>query len=158
MQEIQSILDHFTESFHSLIISSMTKEGTPYVSYAPFVTYDDTYYILISQMAKHYHNLVEHHHASIMFIEDESKAQSIFFRKRLSYEVIAHLEEKDEQVVEAMKQRHGHMVDQLLTLDFRIMRMEIKKGLLVLGAGRAYVVDDQGHIVDQAGRGQGHQR
>lgn len=158
MHENQHVLDHFSEGFQSVSIASLTHEGTPYISYAPFVKHNHHYYIIISQMAKHYHNLKEHPEASIMFLEDESKAQSIFFRKRLSYEVNVIFEDASPEVIEALKQRHGHMIDQLLTLDFVILKLQIKKGLLVLGAGRAYVIDDQEHIVDQAGRGQGHQR
>ncbi len=158
MQELTQILEHFTEGFQSLTIASLTHEKTPYISYAPFVKYENEYYIIISQMAKHYHNLKENDDASIMFLEDESKAQSIFFRKRLSYEVNVIFGEVSSEVIEAFKQRHGHMIDQLLTLDFVIVKMKIKKGLLVLGAGRAYVVNENEQIVDQAGRGQGHQR
>ncbi|HOI84932.1 MAG TPA: pyridoxamine 5'-phosphate oxidase family protein [Acholeplasmataceae bacterium] len=158
MQEIQNILDHFTEGFKSVSIASLTQEGTPYISYAPFVKYENNYYIIISKMAKHYHNLRENPDASIMLIEDEHQASSIFFRKRLSYEVVARFEESTPKVIEAFKERHGHMIDQLLTLDFFIVNLKVKKGLLVLGPGKAFMVDDCEHIIDQAGRGQGHQK
>jgi len=158
MQELNQTLEHFSDGFQSVTIASLTHEKTPYISYAPFVKYENEYYIIISQMAKHYHNLKENEDASIIFLEDESKAQSIFFRKRLSYEVNVIFEDVNPEVIEAFKRRHGHMIDQLLTLDFVIVKMKIKKGLLVLGAGRAYVVDEHEQIVDQAGRGQGHQR
>jgi putative heme iron utilization protein len=158
MQELEHISKHFSDGFLSVSIASLTPEGTPYISYAPFVKFENHYYIIISQMAKHYHNLKEHQDASIMFLEDESKAQSIFFRKRLSYEVDAVFEDTNIEVIEAFKQRHGHMIDQLLTLDFVIVRLKIKKGLLVLGAGRAYVINSDEKIIDQAGRGQGHQK
>jgi hypothetical protein len=158
MNDVQHVLNHFTEQFKSLCISSLTHEGTPYISYAPFVKHGNNYYIIISKMARHYHNLSENADASIMMIEDESQSSSIFFRKRLSYEVIADFNPVDPSIVDAMKNRHGHMIDQLMTLDFVIVKMKIKRGLLVLGAGKAYVIDEQEMIIDQAGRGQSHQK
>lgn len=158
MQDIQHILDHFTDEFKSVSIASLTQEGTPYISYAPFVKHNNNYYIIISKMAKHYHNLLENPDASIMLIEDESIASSIFFRKRLSYEVTAQFEAVNPSVVDALRNRHGHMIDQLLTLDFFIVKMIIKKGLLILGPGKAFMVDHEEHILDQAGRGQAHQK
>jgi hypothetical protein len=38
------------------------------------------------------------------------------------------------------------------------VNLKVKKGLLVLGPGKAFMVDDCEHIIDQAGRGQGHQK
>ena len=84
-KDIQLELDQFTNQFKSLMIASLTKDHMPYTSYAPFIKYEQSYYFIISKIAKHYENLMHHSKASIMFIEDESNASHIFFRKRLSY-------------------------------------------------------------------------
>jgi len=56
----------------SIILATVDAEGTPNSSYAPFVQVENTFYIIVSFMAKHTKNLSEGRKTSIMFIEDES--------------------------------------------------------------------------------------
>lgn len=82
---------------------------------------------------------------SIMFLEDESSASSIFARKRASFRVKAIFEDefrdelfdkfkakfKDEPVLEMIKNM----------LDFHIIKLEVMSGKFVKGFGMAYSTD-----------------
>lgn len=152
------LLQAFTETFQSLMIASKTSEGQPYASYAPCVKFKNTYYFIISKVAKHYENLMVNPHLQIMFLEDESKAKHIFFRKRLSYDVNTSLTE-DEDVKKAFITFFGDFAKQLFTMDFVMVKCHIQKGRFVFGPGKAFVVDDQQIIVSQitGNHGKGHQ-
>ena len=42
----------------TLMLSTLTKENTPAISYAPYIMRANDIYIYISQTAEHYHNLI----------------------------------------------------------------------------------------------------
>lgn len=50
----------------SVILATVDAEGNPNSSYAPFVQVDQTFYILVSFMAKHTKNLADGRKTSIM--------------------------------------------------------------------------------------------
>src|SRR5690554_4338498 len=119
-KDIQLELDQFTDQFKSLMIASLTKDLMPYTSYAPFIKYEQSYYFIISKIAKHYENLMHHSKASIMFIEDESNASHIFFRKRLSYLIDTSIIESNRNVKQTFIDVFGHFINQLFSMDFVI--------------------------------------
>ena len=77
-------LNEFLEPLKSLTISSLDDKGHPFSSYAPFVKYNNKYYVYLSLMAKHSSNLTENKIASIFFCEDEQDCKNIFAKKRVS--------------------------------------------------------------------------
>ncbi len=153
---VQESLQVFTKPFQSLVISSITDQGEPYASYAPFVKVDDDYYFLISKIAKHYDNMLNHPQIAIFFLEDEAATQNIFFRKRLSYHVKT-MFTQDPDVKAAFITKFGDFVKQLFAMDFFMVKCEINHGLFVIGPGQAYEVDAQQQIIKQmtgkAGKG-----
>lgn len=74
-------LIEFLDSFKSIIINSLDENKNPFSSYAPFVKYENAYYVYLSGMAKHSQNLKQNPKASIFFCEDESSCENIFARK-----------------------------------------------------------------------------
>ncbi len=158
LDAIQASLNTFTKTFQSLVISSITKDGKPYASYAPFVHVDGTYYILISKIAKHYQNILNHPQISILFIEDESKAEHIFFRKRLSYVINTQFEEK-EVIKEAFIHRFGDFVKRLFLMDFVMIKCHIVNGHYIIGPGQAYMIDQHQQVLTtmKGANGKGHQ-
>lgn len=154
--KIQEELDVFPQGFKSLMISSKTKDGEPFSSYAPFVKVDDTFYFIISKMASHYQNIINYPVISILFLEDEAASKHIFFRKRLSYLVETSITNKKE-VKDAMFEKFGEFVHMLFKMDFVIVSCKIKKGSFVIGAGKAYVIDEHQKVLKQmTGNNKGH--
>lgn len=134
----------------SLQMASLTSEGLPYASYAPFVNHNGYFYIYISELAKHTQNLIEDKRISILIVEDESKCSQIFARKRLSGEgdvvEVERTEESYVEIVEVFTERFGNIMNVLGNLsDFRLFRIEINAGGFVMGFGKAYTFS-QGNI------------
>jgi putative heme iron utilization protein len=77
----------FIRSLATLHISSINDDGTPHSSYAPFIENEKKFYICISSMAKHTHNVLRDKITSIMMLEDESKSSNLFARKRVTFDV-----------------------------------------------------------------------
>ena len=90
-------------------------------------------------------------------IEDEIKAQSIFFRKRLSYKAKAYLVETDESLIDAFKDRLGSMVDTLFKMDFVILKIELIEGKYNIGPGQAYHISKEEKITSLLKLSKGHQ-
>ncbi|TZF99493.1 pyridoxamine 5'-phosphate oxidase (plasmid) [Chryseobacterium panacisoli] len=137
----------------SIILATVDAEGNPNSSYAPFVQVDQTFYILVSFMAKHTKNLADGRKTSIMFIEDESATKQIYARERLTIEAAVSQIERDSEVwntvVAQLKETHGKVVDVISEMgDFILIALQPVKGSYVNGFGSAYFVDANLEIVE----------
>lgn len=137
----------------SMILATVDAEGNPNSSYAPFVQIDQTFYILVSFMAKHTKNLADGRKTSIMFIEDESATKQIYARERLTIEAAASQIERDSEVwntvVTQLKEAQGKVVDVISEMgDFILIALQPVKGSYVNGFGSAYFVDANLEIVE----------
>lgn len=143
----------------SLMISSLSKDNQPEISYAPFVMKDKEIYIYISKAANHYYNLIDNKNCSVMAIEDESACKTIFARQRVSFNCEASILKKDvESIFEEFENVHGSsMMMVLKNLDFDVFKLDIKKGRLVKGFGQAFdiLVNDGEFELNQV-MGMGH--
>lgn len=141
------------ERSKSVILATVDAEGNPNSSYAPFVQLDNTFYILVSFMARHTKNLSEGRKTSIMFIEDESATKQIYARERLTMEAATSQIERDSEtwntVVAKLKEAHGKVVDVISEMgDFILIALEPTKGSYVNGFGSAYFVDSNLEIIE----------
>lgn len=138
-------------SMKSVVLSTLDEMGKPYTSYAPFGVYQGNYYLIISNMAKHTQYLRKRPTAGLLWVEDESKAQSIFFRKRLYLETAVTMDIEDPAVKKMMIDRLGDPVKSFLLMDFTIVKCEAIQGQLVLGPGQAFDVKGTELTPTQAG-------
>lgn len=150
----------FRESKKTLQLATVCKEGKPNVSYAPFIALQESYYVLISEIARHTRNLMENPQASLMLIEDEAGAKTIFARTRLTFDVDAQLIERESETwnraIALMKATLGEIIDDLSALeDFKLIQLTPKNGLFVKGFGKAYQVSDN-DLVDFVHLDKGH--
>ena len=126
----------------TLMLSTLTSNHSPFISYAPYIMRGHDIYIYISQTAEHYHNLVANPACAIMIIEDEHEAKNIFARQRVSFVASATLVEEEEEVYEWFKEAHDHkMIERLRTMDFGFFKLTLKKGRLVKGFGQAFDIN-----------------
>lgn len=137
----------------SVILATVDAEGNPNSSYAPFVQVEQTFYILVSFMAKHTRNLADGRKTSIMFIEDESATKQIYARERLTLEAAASQIERDSElwnnVVGKLRKAHGKVVEVISEMgDFILIALQPLKGSYVNGFGSAYFVDANLEIVE----------
>lgn len=117
--------------------------GLPHVSYSPFAHTNRGYYILVSDIAQHGANLQNDPHISIMMIESEDAAKSIYARRRLSFDAIAeHIHPTSSQWqegIDALRSRHGDIIENLSQLnDFKLYQLTPQSGRYVKGFGKAF--------------------
>ncbi|MET3036169.1 pyridoxamine 5'-phosphate oxidase family protein [Chryseobacterium sp. NRRL B-14859] len=137
----------------SVILATVDAEGNPNSSYAPFIQIGNTFYILVSFMARHTKNLAEGRKASVMFIEDESATKQIYARERLTLEASTSQIERDSEtwnnVVAKLKETHGKVVDIISEMgDFILIALQPVKGSYVNGFGSAYFVDENLEVIE----------
>ncbi len=67
--EVKNRYEDFLNGFDSLCMSTVDKEGWPLISYAPFVVDDNrSFYVFLSDLAKHTSFLRESGKASVMLL------------------------------------------------------------------------------------------
>ncbi|HHF3131108.1 TPA: heme utilization protein HutZ [Vibrio diabolicus] len=155
-------IKEFRQERRTLQLATVDAEGRPNVSYAPYVQNQEGYFVLISKIARHARNLLENPNVSLMMIEDEESSKQLFARKRLTFDAVANMVERDtemwQQVVGQMKERFGEIIDGLSQLeDFVLFNLKPESGLFVKGFGQAYQVSGD-DLVDFVHLQEGHKK
>jgi len=145
MQKVQSQLAALLATRESVLLASTADDGTPHASYAPVIIGENgRYYVHISELAKHYHNLNANGRVSALMIEDEKDAGNIFARKRLTLEGKATKLDKESagwtQVMDKFAAKFGEFFNNSLRNqgDFHTFELSFDSGTLVLGFGAAF--------------------
>ncbi|GGO84707.1 heme utilization protein HutZ [Marinobacterium nitratireducens] len=136
----------FIASRSTLNLATLTPDGKPHASTAPFLAFDGCFFLLLSGLSAHAVNLRTHPQASILLQADECESHQPFARLRLGFEVQALPVGRDEArwrfCTEKMRQRFGAIIDQLTQLpDFTLFELRPAAGRYVKGFGRAYELD-----------------
>lgn len=155
-------IQEFRQQRKTIQLATVDEEGRPNVSYAPFVQNQEGYFVLISEIARHARNLQVNPHVSLMLIEDEESSKQLFARKRLTFDAIASVVERDSplwaQVIGQMQERFGEIVEGLSQLqDFVLFNLKAERGLFVKGFGQAYQVSGD-DLVDFVHLQEGHKK
>ena len=157
----------FIKDFQSVVIGTLDEKGLSFSSYAPFVYMNHRTYIFISDVAKHAQNLKREPKASLIFIEDESKSEQIFARKRISLQISSLLipreDEKFSDVMNAFKTKFSEeIVGMLMGMqDFNLYELSTDYGEATFGFGEAYNIG--GEFMEElvkrtGGTGHGHKK
>ena len=137
-------LSKLLEKSQTVILGSVSKEGTPDASYAPVILSEQgKFYIYISTMARHTNNLRVGKKCSAMMIEDEASAAQLFARQRVTYQCVVEEVKRDSEkwlaVMSAFTEKFGDIMSTLQNmLDFHLLELQPIEGRLVLGFGEAY--------------------
>ncbi len=139
----------FPQQFSSVVLGTVSEAGVPQASYAPCVTDPEhNLYVFVSGLSTHTQNLSATGIVSALFIEDESKTQQMFARKRLSYDCTATLLDRDCErwaaIAQQFEDSFGDIVGVMKSLsDFRIFKLTPQSGRFVIGFGAAYDIDPE---------------
>lgn len=149
-QEISTLL----EAKQSLMLAVVDTQGLPIASYAPFVAHQDALYILVSALANHTAALGNANNASVLIMDDEVDCDTVYARRRLQYDMAVESVVRDDEhwqtIGQALLQRHGDIVAQLLQLaDFQMFKLSPRSGRFVKGFGRAYELAPNTLVSDQ---------
>lgn len=148
-------VESFLETFLTLVMASLTPEGEPHASTAPYVRIDNDFYILISTVAQHGRNLLVNPNVSLLFVEDESQCVQPFARKRVTIEaIVSEIMREDELFTRAIERFKAHFDSVLVTSltqmgDFHLFKLSPKSGSVVMGFGKAYRLDHNLEVITQ---------
>lgn len=146
-------VESFLETFQTLVIASLTPEGEPHASTAPYIRLENNFYILISTVAQHGRNLLASQRVSLLFAEDESQCIQPFARKRATIEAgvseVGAEEENFSQVIDRFKAHFDpDLVGSLCGMsDFHLFKLSPQSGSVVMGFGKAYRLNENLDVV-----------
>ncbi|AZS50548.1 hypothetical protein DM558_07040 [Entomomonas moraniae] len=145
------------ESTLSLILSTTNLERELETSYTPYIYHKNAYYFLISELAPHTKNIQINPVFSLLLIEDEACAKNIYARNRLVYKAIASKLDKSDQdyqeILDMLRQRAGKTVELLKIMpDFQLFKATPEQGRLIIGFGKAFLLDANTGQVTQVDR------
>jgi hypothetical protein len=129
-----------------LNLASLTAEGHPHASTAPFLAADGNFYLFISDLSEHAANLKANSQASVIFNADESETKQPFARLRVTFNVQAGLIGREVQLwqtrIEQLREKFGPVIDHLKDLqDFHLFELKPSGGRYVKGFGKAYALE-----------------
>lgn len=134
-------------SNQTLILSTVSTEGEPESSYAPYVRdQQGVFYIFVSEMAAHTNNMLNHRFVSIMFIGSEQETQNLFARERIIFKCsVDEIQPENKyyaQQLKAMKEKFGETVALLTSLsDFHLLALTPVNGRYIAGFGQAFSIN-----------------
>ena len=141
-------------SQQTLLLSTVTEQGEPECSYAPYVRdKQGVFYIYVSELAAHTRNMLQQRSASVLFIRPEKEVKNLFARERVVFkceinEVRSSDKQYDKQLLK-MKEKFGETVDLLCSLsDFHLLALTPLNGKYIAGFGQAYLIDLTSDKVD----------
>jgi hypothetical protein len=157
-------VESFLETFQTLVMASLTPEGEPHASTAPYIRMENNFYILISTVAQHGRNLLATEKVSLLFAEDESQCVQPFARKRVTIEAsVRELERDNERFLPVIARLCAHFDPDLVTSlsemgDFHLFELSPRSGSVVMGFGKAYRLDENLEVVTHISAQHQHKR
>ncbi len=142
---VQAACQAFPARFQTLQLGTVSHDGLPEASYAPFVADQGRYFVYLSDLARHTGNLRAVGRASVLFIEGEAQARHLFARERLTLACeVAECgrgSERFEQVLDLFEQKFGKFMQAIRPLqDFHLFELRPVAGSYVAGFARAYTL------------------
>ncbi len=134
-------------SQQTLLLSTVTEQGEPECSYAPYVRdQHGVFYIYVSELATHTRNMLKKGSASVLFIRPEKEVKNLFARERVVFNcVVSEVQNSDERYDKQllkMKDKFGETVELLCSLpDFHLLALTPLNGKYIAGFGQAYFID-----------------
>lgn len=150
-----SEVESFLGGFKTLMMASITPDGLPHASTAPFVRVGNDFYILISTIAQHGRNLLDSSDVSLLFAEDEIHSNQPFARKRVTIEAkSSEITQEDTHylsILQSLKTKFDPTLIGSLTQmnDFHLFKLSPKSGSVVMGFGKAYHLDKNLEVMTQ---------
>ena len=74
----QKEFQNLRETLKTVQLATLNSDGQPEASYAPFVWFEQNYYLYLSELAKHTSNLLGNSSVTLLFIESEESSPNLF--------------------------------------------------------------------------------
>lgn len=144
LAEQQQAYQTFLQTQKTIMISSITEEGAPLISYAPYILNEGKLYIYISRISDHHASIQRSESIHAMLIADEVNSSNLFARERLRFVCRPQLVEEatHEPIFRKFEEKFKKpMIDLLRGLDFSLFELTPLEGRYVVGFGKAFDVN-----------------
>jgi putative heme iron utilization protein len=143
--KVQADFNQFILGFNTLTLATVSADGIPEASYAPFIRVAGVWYVFVSELAQHTQNLMVMPQASVLLIEAEQNTVNLFARKRASFQMRVHEVSREtsewHDIIDAFEVRFGDIVSMIRGLsDFHLMALTPISGSFVRGFAQAFVL------------------
>jgi len=158
-KEAQKELETFSNNMQTVMLSTVNDDAQPFASYSPFVEdKEGNFYVFISTAVQHSHNMNANSKAHLLFIEDESKTEHIYARRRMYFkakaEKFAKNDSREEFIHNLFKDKFKDKVSFFSMMkDSRFYKLTPYDGNLVLGFGAAYKISSDRKILSLNNKG-----
>ena len=135
------------ENNNSIIIS-VNEDDVTDLGYAPYIFYENYYYIFVSELSTHVKLLLKKNVGTFMIINDETNSQNIWARIRLKFsakiEVIIRESEDFGIICEKIRYKHGKTMNLIKQFsDFHLIKIIPSRGTFISGFGNAFNLEGQ---------------
>ena len=135
------------ENNNSIIIS-VNQDDVTDLGYAPYIFYENYYYIFVSELSTHVKLLLKQKVGTFMIINDETNSQNIWARIRLKFsakiEVVIRDSEDFSIICEKIRYKHGKTMNLIKQFsDFHLIKIIPSRGTFISGFGNAFNLEGQ---------------
>lgn len=135
------------ENNNSIIIS-VNEDDVTDLGYAPYIFYENYYYIFVSELSTHVKLLLKQKVGTFMIINDETNSQNIWARIRLKFsakiEVVIRDSEDFSIICEKIRYKHGKTMNLIKQFsDFHLIKIIPSRGTFISGFGNAFNLEGQ---------------
>jgi heme iron utilization protein len=147
LEDLSKRYQELMASHQTLLLSTVSANGVPDISYAPFVRdHAGIFYIYVSEMACHTTNLLNNPRASLLFIRPESESRNLFARERAVLNCSVKEISRDDAIyadrLQVLQDKFGEVVSVLRSLsDFHLFALRPENGRYVVGFGQAFNIN-----------------
>lgn len=146
---VQEEFQELLESLKTLQLATLDSDGQPQASYAPYVRFEQKYYLYLSELAKHTANLIANGSVGLLLIESEENCRNLFARRRIILQGEARTIGRDSplftQVIAEFKRQFGGIINVIEPLqDFHLFQVKAVSGRFVRGFAEAFEMSGPG--------------
>ncbi|MEO0443661.1 MAG: pyridoxamine 5'-phosphate oxidase family protein [Pseudomonadota bacterium] len=144
LEHYQHLLTDLLQQRKTLVLATLNAEQKPEASLAPYLYYQDRFWVFVSELSNHTHNMRKHPWVSLIIHDDETQCADPFMVKRISADCAVSVvdDQHKSAILAKMQTALGDTLAVLQQLpDFHLMALSPIKGRLVVGFGKAFDVD-----------------
>ena len=150
-EKMKMEISDFIGNFKSVIIGTVSEEGEPNASYAPFFKYHGDSYLYINETEVYFENFKKNGKASLLFIQDEGQAMVPSMRQRVTYNVEIQFLEKNDYYNEILDEFQKNDFSIQMTRNvpvFHLVKAKLISGRYVKGPRQAFDITKDRRVVE----------
>ena len=150
-EKMKMEISDFIGNFKSVIIGTVSEEGEPNASYAPFFKYHGDSYLYVNETEAYFENFKKNGKASLLFIQDEGQAMVPSIRQRVTYNAEIEFLEKNDYYNEILDEFQKNDFSIQMTRNvpvFHLVRAKLASGRYVKGPRQAFDITKDRRIVE----------